>query len=200
MARTHPGDSSTGYEPDYPLFTQRMVLRPIVATDAEAMHAYKSDPATVRYVPYGPLDVADIEKRIATTWSNTRFTGAGDAVCLAVEDRASGALLGDVVLFWRDETSRAGEIGYIFDPRFAGRGYATEAVHALLAVGFDGLGLHRISARIDERNTASVRVAERLGFRHEARFVESEWFKGEWSTLLVLAILEHEWRAAVSPN
>ncbi len=98
MARTHPA-ASTGYEPDYPLLTKRLVLRPIVATDAVAMHAYKSDPATVRYVPYGPLDVADIEERIATIWSNTHFAGEGDAVCLAVEDRDSGTLLGDVVLF-----------------------------------------------------------------------------------------------------
>lgn len=56
------------------------------------------------------------------------------------------------------------------------------------------MGLHRIVARIDERNTASAGVVERLGFRREARLVESEWFKGEWTTLLVYALLEDEWR------
>ncbi|MNJ04768.1 hypothetical protein D3C73_1656790 [compost metagenome] len=65
---------------------------------------------------------------------------------------------------------------------------------ALLDLGFDGLGLHRIAARIDERNTASARVAERLGLRREARFVEGSWFKGEWTTLLVYGILDREWR------
>jgi RimJ/RimL family protein N-acetyltransferase len=181
--------------PEYPIRTRRLLLRPITIDDAAAMHAYKSDPDVVRYVPYAPLELADVERRIATTWSSTRFAQQGDAVCLAVEERATGALLGDVVLFWRSEADRAGEVGYIFDPRFAGRGVATEAVAALLALGFDGLGLHRISARIDERNTASARVVERLGFRWEARLVHSEWFKDEWSTLLIFGLLADEWRA-----
>lgn len=187
-------DPGRGLAPDYPIFTERLILRPITADDAAAMHAYKSDPDAVRYVPYGPLTLAEIDERIATTWSRTRFTEPGEAVCLAVEDRETGALLGDVVLFWRSETDRAGEIGYIFDARFAGRGYATEAVGALLSMGFDGLGLHRIAARIDDRNAASIGVVERLGFRREARLVESEWFKGEWTTMLVYALLEDEWR------
>jgi RimJ/RimL family protein N-acetyltransferase len=186
--------ASTGHAPEFPIRTARLLLRPIVPADAEGMHAYKSDPDAVRYVPYEPLTLADVERRIATTWANTRFAQEGDAVSLAVEDRETGALLGDVVLFWRSETDRAGEVGYIFDSRVGGRGYATEAVAALLALGFDGLGLHRIVARIDDRNTSSARVAERLGFRREARLVESEWFKGEWTTLLVYALLEDEWR------
>lgn len=188
------GDASVGYAPEYPIRTERLLLRPIAPTDAETMHVYKSDPDAVRYVPYPTLTLAEVEQRIATTWSNSAFAQEGDAVALAVEERESGALVGDVVLFWRSETDRCGEVGYIFDPRAGGRGYATEAVAALLALGFDGLGLHRIVARLDERNTSSARVAERLGFRREARFVESEWFKDEWTTLLVYALLADEWR------
>lgn len=183
-----------GHDPEYPIRTERLILRPIAPTDAAPMHVYKSDPDAVQYVPYAPLELVDVEQRIATTWSNTRFAKEGDAVSLAVEEPATGRLVGDVVLFWRSETDRSGEVGYIFDPRAGGRGYATEAVGALLELGFDGLGLHRIVARIDERNTASARVVERLGFRREARLVESEWFKDEWTTLLVYALLEDEWR------
>lgn len=189
---------AAGFAPDYPIRTERLLLRPIVPADAAAMHAYKSDPDAVRYVPYEPLTLAEVEKRIATVWLTIRFTAEGDALGLAVENRETGELVGDIVLFWRSETDRSGEVGYIFDPRFAGRGYATEAVRALLALGFDGLGLHRITARLDERNTSSARVAERLGFRREARLVEDEWFKGEWSTTLVYALLEDEWRASRS--
>lgn len=185
------------HAPDYPVTTERLTLRPITAADAPAMLRYKSDADTVRYVPYGPLTLAEVEERIATRWSTTRFEAQDDAVCLAIEERGSGRLVGDVVLFWRSENDREGEVGYILDPEFSGRGYAAEAVGALLAIGFDGLGLHRIAARIDERNTASVRVVERLGFRREARLVESSWFKGEWTTLVIYALLEHEWRSPI---
>ena len=65
----------------------------------------------------------------------------------------------------------------------------------LLELGFDGIGLHRIMARLDERNDSSARLCQRLGMRQEARLVENEWFKGEWTNELDFAILDHEWRA-----
>jgi len=77
----------------------------------------------------------------------------------------------------------------------SGRGYATEALDALLRLGFEGLGLHRIIARIDERNDPSVRMVRRLGMRLEARLVENEWFKGQWTTELDFAMLAAEWQA-----
>ncbi len=63
----------------------------------------------------------------------------------------------------------------------------------MLRLGFEGLGLHRIVARIDERNESSVRLARRLGMRQEARLVRNEFFKGEWSTELDFAMLADEW-------
>lgn len=186
------------HAPAYPILTGRLRLTPIRPEHAEPMLAYKSVEDVVRYVPYGPLSLAELEERIATRWATTVFENPGDAVCLALEERETGRLVGDVVLFWRSEADRAGEVGYILDPAFAGRGYASEAVAALLEIGFDGLGLHRITARIDERNIPSVRVAERLGFRREARLVESSWFKGEWATMLIYGLLEAEWRSGSS--
>jgi RimJ/RimL family protein N-acetyltransferase len=82
----------------------------------------------------------------------------------------------------------------VFDPSFAGRGYATEAARAMLGLAFDGLGLHRVVARLDERNEGSAKVARRLGMRQEARLVHNEIFKGEWSTELGFALLAAEWR------
>ena len=98
-------------------------------------------------------------------------------------------------LIWRSEEHRIGEVGYLFNPAHAGRGYATEASRALLQVGFEELGLHRIIGRLDVRNAASARVLERLGMRREAHFVQNEWLKGEWTDELVYAMLDREWRA-----
>ena len=86
----------------------------------------------------------------------------------------------------------------MFNPALGGRGYAAEAVTMMLRLGFEELRMHRIIARIDERNQPSVRLARRVGMRHEARLVENEFFKGEWSTELDFAILAREWRAAHS--
>ena len=80
-------------------------------------------------------------------------------------------------------------------PAFAGHGYATEAVHTLLHLAFDQLGLHRVVARVDAANRPSLALASRLGMRQEAHLVENEWFKGAWSDEVDFALLASEWTA-----
>jgi RimJ/RimL family protein N-acetyltransferase len=53
--------------------------------------------------------------------------------------------------------------------------------------------MHRVYAEADDRNVAVHRLLERLGFRCEARLVEADWFKGEWTTLRTYAVLRREW-------
>jgi RimJ/RimL family protein N-acetyltransferase len=181
--------------PEYPITTSRLLLRPLTTADAETLHSYRGDPDVCRYLPHEPLTRAEVDERLTGIWARTELDDEGQALSLGVEERASGALVGDVVLFWRSREHRRGEIGYSFVPAFAGRGYATEAAAELLRLGFAGLGLHRIIGLLDARNTASARVLERLGLRREAHLVEDEWFKGEWADTLAYAILDREWRA-----
>jgi RimJ/RimL family protein N-acetyltransferase len=54
--------------------------------------------------------------------------------------------------------------------------------------------MRRVFAQTDDRNRAGGRLFERLGFRCEGRLVEADWFKGEWTTLRVYAVLRREWR------
>ena len=98
-----------------------------------------------------------------------------------------------MVLFFHSREHSSGEIGYVFHPDVGGHGYASEACSGVLALAFDQLGLHRVTARLDSRNEASARVAVRLGMRQEAHFVRNELFKGEWSDELVFAMLADEW-------
>jgi RimJ/RimL family protein N-acetyltransferase len=114
---------------------------------------------------------------------------------LAAVLRDTGELVGDMTLFLRSVQYRQGEVGYILHPAHGGRGYATEATRALLWLGFEELGLHRICGRLDARNAASARVLERVGMRREAHLVENEFVKGEWTDEFVYALLDREWRA-----
>ncbi|MFD0361300.1 GNAT family N-acetyltransferase [Nocardia sp. GCM10030253] len=183
--------------PEYPIATRRLLLRPATVADIDDIHAYKSQPEVCRYLPYEPMSREDVAERISGVWSRTELTEAGQALNLCVEETTSGRLLGDVVLFWRDAGNRTGEIGYVFSPRAAGHGYATEAAGALLGLGFEGLSLHRITAKVDARNDASTRVLERIGMRREAVHLQDWWSKNEWSDTVVYAMLEHEWRSQV---
>jgi RimJ/RimL family protein N-acetyltransferase len=68
-----------------------------------------------------------------------------------------------------------------------------EAAEAMLRIGFEQVGLHRIVGRIEARNEASARVLERLHMREEAHLIENEWVKGEWQSEIVYALLERKW-------
>jgi RimJ/RimL family protein N-acetyltransferase len=181
--------------PTYPVRTERLLLRPLTEADTDALLEYRSREDVCRYVPFEPMDAAVIAERLATMWSVRELTDEGQSLTLGIELAATGQLVGDVVLFFHSREHRGGEIGYVVNPAFEGNGYATEAARALLKLGFEDLGLHRIIGRIDERNEPSAKVLRRLGMREEARLVQSEWFKGRWSTELDFAMLAEEWQA-----
>jgi RimJ/RimL family protein N-acetyltransferase len=185
-------------KPTYPIETARLLLRPLdPATDVDALFAYQSREDVCRYIPYFPRSRDEIAERLADENKNRSAIDAeGQALNLAVVVRETGRLVGDVVLFWHSAEHGTGEIGYAFSPDHAGHGYATEAAAALLALAFDGLDLHRVVGRVDQRNEPSAAVLVRLGLRQEAVLVENEWFKGEWTTEVDFAILAAEWRAA----
>ena len=179
----------------FPIETERLRLRPLEAGDLDELAAIYAEPEVVHFLYWDVRTRAAMELVLAGKIERAALERPGDAVDVAAIVRDAGALVGGVTLSWGDNDHRQGEIGYIFHPAHAGRGYATEAARAMLRIGFERLGLHRISGRLDARNVASARVLERLGMRREAHLAENELVKGEWTDELVYAMLEHEWRA-----
>ena len=190
-----PGPRPAPLRPSYPIRTERLLLRPLTAGDADALLGYRGRQDVSRYVPFEPMSRDRILELIAGRWARTELTHEGQSLTLGAEVAETGELAGDVVLFWHSREHAGGELGYVFDPALGGRGYATEAANAMLGLGFEAMGLHRIIARIDERNEPSVKLARRLGMRQEARLVDNEIFKGEWSTEVDFAMLASEWYA-----
>ncbi|MGC5019559.1 GNAT family N-acetyltransferase [Micromonospora sp. DT47] len=181
--------------PDLPVRTERLDLRAFTPADLPALHSYRSRADVTRYLLFAAEDEATTRATLATKCRRTALRAEGDVLCLAVVVRRTGTLVGDVVLTWTSAAHRQGEIGYVFHPDHAGRGYATEAARAMLRLGFDELDLHRIVGRLDARNTASARLLQRLGMRREAHLRENECVKGEWADEAVYALLAREWRA-----
>jgi len=184
--------------PDWPLETARLTLRPFVEGDFEAMHAMRSNPDVVRYLYEDPFTPEQTRDLLTRKMAVPRWEKEGDWFSVAAVERASGLMVGDMALSWASERDRTAEIGFVFDPRHQGKGFATEAARALVDWAFRTAGLHRVTGRLEARNIASSRVLEKLGFRLEAHFVENEWVKEEWQSELVYSILDREWPAAPS--
>ena len=194
------GPREVPFRPEYPLRTQRLLLRPYARGDVDGLYAYQRLPEVHRYLYTEPRTRAEVEAIVAERAGLAVLTETGKAITLVAELAQTGELVGDCMLFWRSQQHEQGEVGYVFNPAYHGRGYATEAVGALLRLGFEGLGLHRIAGHLDARNTASARVLERAGLRREAHLVENEFVKGEWADELIYGILRREWEARQAPG
>jgi aminoglycoside 6'-N-acetyltransferase len=173
---------------------ERVRLRPFEERDLEAMAAYRGDAEVCRFLPFEPQTPEDIRGRIGYLFGRTTLQGERGGIILVIEHE--GDVIGDLVLFHLDPEAGSAEIGWVLSPAASGRGLATEAVRALIDTAFEVYGLRRLVAQIDAANTRSAALAERLGLRREAHFVENAWFKGRWSDLLVYAVLDREWTAA----
>jgi RimJ/RimL family protein N-acetyltransferase len=157
--------------------TERLALRRFRPDDAPAFASYRSDPMVARYQSWHETySVADAERMVASL-ADVHPGEPGEWFQFAVADRETDVLVGDCGLHVDgSDTSRA-EIGYTLAPAHQGRGFATEAVAALVSYAFGRLDVERIQATADERNAPSIRVVERLGFEAVARVHTT--FKGE---------------------
>jgi RimJ/RimL family protein N-acetyltransferase len=114
------------------------------------------------------------------------FGQPGEWLQLAIVDRETGTVCGDRAVRVATDQPATAEIGVTLARASQGKGLATEALTAVVTELFEQRGMHRVFAEADDRNVPIQRLLERLGFRCEARLVEADWFKGEWSTLRLL--------------
>ncbi|RUP87136.1 GNAT family N-acetyltransferase [Dermabacter sp. HSID17554] len=174
----------------WPLATERLRLRPHNADDTEWLHELYSRPDVARYLLDEPWTAEVTHDKLTERLAKTDIDGETGALALVIEH--DGVPIGDVALWLTDHEHRQGEIGWVLDPAHGGQGFASEAVRAVLALGFDHYKLHRITAQMDARNSASAALAPRVGLRLEAHHVQDWFSKGEWTDTLIFARLASE--------
>jgi RimJ/RimL family protein N-acetyltransferase len=164
------------------LDTGRLTLRPHTLADFDECVALWGDPRVTRYIGGRPFTAEEVWARVLRYAGMWTLLGLGYWV---VRERATGRFVGEVGLsdFHREITPPLGndpETGWILAPWAHGRGFATEAVRAALAWGDAHLGAPRTVCMIAPENAASLRVAEKCGFREIIRTT----YKGELTIIL----------------
>lgn len=176
-----------------PITTPRLTLRPFERGDLDDLAQILGDASVNRYLYTEPRDrdesLVVLERRLG----NDSDVIDANLLPVAVTLRDSPRLIGDFMLFWKENEHRQGEIGGSLHPDFHGQGYAREIYLVLIELAFSTYGLHRVVGRCDARNAASIRSLEKAGLHREAHFIENEFVKGEWTDEVVLAIRASEW-------
>jgi RimJ/RimL family protein N-acetyltransferase len=180
---------------ELPLTTDRLHLRTFRESDAEAHLPIYSREDVSRFLLQDPWTAEMAETEIAKRLPRTGLETESRALALVIEtadglDSLEGSrVIGDIALWLEDGSDEKAEIGWILDPAASGHGFATEAAIAVLNVAFDHYGLHRVFAQMDSRNTASAKLARRIGMREEAHLRKDWWSKGEWTDTLIFGML-----------
>jgi len=181
-----------------PLHSERLLLRKLESGDVAALCGYRSEEAVARYQGWDSFGPDDAERLIAE--QRGREPGIpGTWLQLAIIEKATGDMAGDCGLHCRQDDPQQMEIGITVAPSHQKRGYAAEAVGCLLEFVFGTLDIHRVEATTDAENLPCISLFRRLGFRQEAHFVEHLWFKGNWGSEIVFAMLQREWEGRVKP-
>lgn len=156
------------------LETPRLVLRPMTEADRDALLTVFTDPHVMAAFDSAPFDTAMMERWLRHNLDHQARYGYG---LFAVILKADGTLMGDCGLMRLDvDGVDETELGYDLRSDCWGQGYATEAAGAVRDAAFTQLGLERLVSLIRVGNTASRRVAERVGMQWE-RYVHRD---GRW--------------------
>lgn len=170
---------------------EKTVLRPFTEADADTMAQIIEDPEVVRFTGESSSELTLERLR---SWYGSRAEQP-DRLDLAVTDRATGELVGEVVLYEWDPAARSCTFRTLIGPRGRGRGLGTEAARLVVGHGFEQLGLHRIQLEAYAYNHRALRVYEKVGFVVEGNRREVEFRAGRWVDEVVMAVRDHEWAA-----
>ena len=174
----------------------RVLLRQLSEGDLGALFAIFSDPEVMRYWSHAPFveedDVRTYLEDIREGFESRSFLQWG--LC-----RIEGAkVIGTCTLWQLDAANRRCEIGFALAREYWGGGWMSEGLTALVDYAFGDLGLLRLEADVDPRNTASLKLLERLGFQREGYLRERWLVEGETADSVLLGLLARDWRAASS--
>ena len=156
--------------------TERLVLRRACWDDLEPMHRVLSNPVATRFWSTLPHESLDRSREWMASMIEAPPQESDDFIVTV-----DGALIGKLGCW------RLPEIGYILDPEFWGRGYASEALAAYIGHRRERGG-REMTADVDPANAASLRLLTSAGFRETGRAEKTWEIGGKWHDSVYLRL------------
>ena len=147
------------------LHTNRLHLRQMKESDSAELFQVWSDPEVATYMNISPF--SDEKQAVEMIQVLANLAEDNQAIRFSIIEKESGTIMGSCGYNYLDYEHARAEIGYDLAKAYWGKGYAAEAVSALVDHGFTSLKLNRIEAKVDPRNVNSIKLLEKLEFTRE---------------------------------
>jgi RimJ/RimL family protein N-acetyltransferase len=191
-----PDDGSeVGRQIPLPITTPRLVLRRLAGADWKDLLELMSDEEFFRYLDGVPLDEDAILHWLESD-IHVKLSTPDQPFYLGIQVQDGGKLIGYLSLSFTDPQRLQVMFSIGLNRSFQRKGFALEAVEALLGFCFEGLKLHRVAGWCDSLNTAACRLLEKAGLRREGEFIKNRWVHGEWTNSIWYAALDEEYLQA----
>lgn len=163
------------------------MLREMISSDWVDVHKYASQDIVCQYQPWGPNTEEESKKFVSQVIEDSTQKPRARFVFAIIYN---GNMIGAGELTIRSFTNKAGEIGYVVNPDYWGKGVATEVASLLIEFGFKELNLHRIFATCDPRNIGSAKVLVKVGMVREGIIRDHLIMREGWRDSLLYSVLE----------
>lgn len=172
--------------------SERLILRPIVPSDARAIFDYCSDSEVSKHTTWeSHKTIEDSNELVEYALSNYR-KGMSEPCAIALKTDPN-KMVGSVGWFWTSKKSKSIEIAYALARPHWGKGLMTEACRALINQALKDNEIHRITSRCIAENAASAKVMEKLGMTCEGTQRQAMFVKGRYVDIKLYAMLRDEW-------
>lgn len=173
------------------LTTDRLHLRQLQPTDAEAIFAIRSDRKVTE--PFGQEPHQSLEDTQTLMQRRQTLYEQRKAISWYITLKGEDIVIGSCMFFQFDPDFQCAETGYELHRAHWRQGITAEAMSAVLTYGFTELGLHRIEANVGAENTASRNLLLKLGFTHEGILRQRYFFQGRFDDQHCFGLLKDEW-------
>lgn len=172
------------------LKTDRLHIRKLKPSDAEAIYEIFSNPDVTRYWSSSQMTkLTEAEKFIRATREGFRDSSLLE---WGVIESGTEKLIGTCAFASWDKVHRRAEIGFALHQNRWGNGLMKELLSVFIPFGFDALELHRIEADVDPRNIPSIKLLEHYGFKKEGHMRERYLLNGEKQDAILYGLLKSE--------
>ena len=172
------------------LETERLYLREMTPQDVTALLKHLGNPAVTKYIDMKPIQTRE-QADEWLRWMGSYFS-ARDGLRWGVTLKTDGTFMGSAGIHHWNREARYAEVGFDLAEPYWGQGYATEVVRAIVKFGLERFHLNRIEADVIEGNSASMRVLEKIGFRHEGILRERVYKDETYHNVHLFALLRND--------
>jgi ribosomal-protein-alanine N-acetyltransferase len=176
--------------------TQRLVLRQIKSEDAEDLWKLRNNSQIMEFMDISPM------QSIREAWEQINYLSRNFieeqlpiwAITLKEDSLAEtkNKMIGYLGYTRWDKKHFRAEIAYVLEPAFWHKGFMSEAIQAVLQVGFEQMELHSVEGNVNPTNIASIKILEKFNFRREAYYKENFYFNGKFVDTAIYSLLKQD--------